>query len=187
MPELLEDLRRRQTDGDLKGETYITNVATNRKAYEDYRAMAARVGRVVDEFVEHATAEDFPAFSEARGEDELLEITVLGYADPRPIIGTYDEKPVTFIDTEGRSHTVNPGDSLDNLKLAGLRAHYAREYIDARLRAAASSTGRRAYPDLVERGLVRWRVVSGNVDDITGGDDLAEKRRIRVELKRVRQ
>jgi hypothetical protein len=185
MPELLEDLRVRQAEGDLTAETYITNVATNRKAYDEYRTMAVRVGRIVDEFVARAITEDFPAFNEGRLENEWLEITVLGYADPRPIIGTYDEKSVTFFDTRGAEHTVNPGDSLDNLKLAGLRAHYAKEYIDARFRAAAAA-GHREYLDLVDRGLIRWRIVSGDVDDITRGDSLAEKRRIRVEFRRAR-
>lgn len=185
MPELLEDLRRRQESGDLRGETYITNVATNRRARDEYRAMAERVRVTVDEFVERAVSEDFPAFRRGRGNDESLEIIVSGYADPRPIMGTYDEAAVTFLDTEGRSHTVAPGDSLDNLKLAGLRAHYAKEYLEQRFREAAAA-GRRDYLELADRGIIRWRVVSGNVDEITAGQDLAEKRRIRVELRRVK-
>ena len=186
MPELLEDLRTRQAGGDLKGETYITNVATDRRAYEQYRAMAERVHTTVDEFITRAINEDFPVFSERRADGESLEIIVSGYADPRPIIGTYDETAVSFLDTDGRSHTVSPGDSLDNLKLAGLRAHYAQQYLEARFRSAAA-TGHREYLELFDRGLIRWRVVSGNVDEITGGNNLAEKRRIRVEFKRVKR
>jgi hypothetical protein len=186
MPELLEDLRTRQrAGGDLAGETYIANVAADPGAYAQYSAMAARVGSIVDDFVAHATTEDLPAFRDGRSEDEVLEITVIGYADPRPIIGTYDERTVSFVDVDGRTHTVTRGDSLDNLKLAGLRAVYAKEYLDGRFRAEAAR-GNRVYVDLADRGLVRWRVVSGNVDDITGGDNLAEKRRIRVELRRAK-
>ncbi|MBC8144603.1 MAG: hypothetical protein H7X80_03395, partial [bacterium] len=181
---LLEDLRRRQSGGDLKGETYIANVATNVRMFEDYHAKALRVGTIVEEFVARAIREDFPNFSKGRSPDESLEIVIYGYADPRPIAGTYDEAAVRFLDMNGVEHVVSPGDSLDNFSLAGLRAHYAKEYLEQRFRESAAH-GQREYLDLVDRGLIRWSVISGNVDDITRGDN-QEKRRIRVEFRRVK-
>ena len=106
-------------------------------------------------------------------------------APPRPIVGVYNEKTVTFYDESNRAYTVSPGDSLDNFKLAGLRAYYAKEYLDQVFRTEGAQ-GSRQYTDLVNSGVIRWRPVSGGVDELgSGAGDINASRRIKVEFRRV--
>ena len=54
--------------------------------------------------------------------NEKIQITVVGFADPRPINGRYIENEIKFLDLSGNEVTVKTNDSLDNFKLSGLRA-----------------------------------------------------------------
>jgi len=183
IPSLLDDLRERQRSGNLQGLTYIADV-TNESSYREYGAMANKVQGILDEFVERCVDDYFPNFMKVRGPNEVLEVTVHGYADPRPILGNYVEQPVSFFDMNGNSITISSDGQLDNLKLAGLRAYYAMQYLDGVFRTAPAGGGD-LYRKMVDQGLIRWRAVSGSVDDRSGGDDLAQKRRIRVDFRRV--
>lgn len=178
----LDDLRRRQ-NADLKNVTYIENVALDTAVYEGYQRMADRVRAILDDFYDRCVNQYFPGYMQARKPGEKLEILVYGYADPRPIIGRYQEKSITFFDSSGQSRQVRTGERLDNFKLAGLRARYAVEYLDSRFRQAAAE-GKEEYAQLVRDGIVRWIPISGNVDDYSG-DDLASKRRIKLVFRRV--
>jgi hypothetical protein len=184
----LEDLRQRQQGGDLKGQTYIADIANNRSLYDQYRRLAQEVERVVSTCGTLSLEKYFPeyiAFQKAQNNNEQLEITVRAYADPRPIIGTYTEKSITFFDEQDRSYTVSPSDSLDNFKLAGLRAYYASEYLDQVFRKEGVQ-GSRQYLELVNSGTIRWRPVSGGVDESgSSTGDINASRRIKVEFRRV--
>lgn len=178
--EVLDDLRQRQRDGNLKGLTYIADVAADQAAYNQYKKMSERVEGILGDFVNRCTGEYFPTFLKVKKPEEVLEITVHGYADPRPILGNYMEAPVTFLNPDGTQEmTVATGEALDNVKLAGLRAYYAVSYLDGEFRKRGGD-----YSKMVEQGLLRWRAVSGSVDE-TSGNDLSEKRRIRVDFQRV--
>jgi len=179
----LEELKQRQ-EKDLKTLTYIQNVARDTAAYVEYVRRAERVESILDDFYRRCIDEYFPGYMRVRKPNEKLEIYVYGYADPRPIIGRYREKTITFFDSLGGGHQVRKGEKLDNFKLAGLRALYAVEYLDGRFRDAAAE-GHREYVELVNDGTIRWIPVSGNVDDYSGGDDLAQKRRIKLLFRRV--
>jgi hypothetical protein len=184
----LDDLRRRQQSGDMKEQTYIADIANNRALYDQYHNLAKEVERVVSTCGTLSLEKYFPeyiAFQKAKNNNEQLEITVRAYADPRPIIGTYTEKPVTFFDEQDRSYTVSPADSLDNFKLAGLRAYYASEYLDQVFRREGVQ-GSSQYLELLNSGIIRWRPVSGGVDE-TGSStgDINASRRIKVEFRRV--
>jgi hypothetical protein len=109
---------------------------------------------------------------------------VYGFADPRPIIGTYTEAAATFEDSTGQQVTVSRGEALDNFKLAGLRARYTVDYLDKLFRGA--KRGGKEYQELVAKGLVRWHAVSGNVDSLGDAEDLGTKRRIRMNFRIVR-
>lgn len=183
IPTLLEDLRVRQRGGNLEGLTYIADV-TNESSYREYGAMARKVQGIVKEFTDRCIDDYFPNFMKVRKPGEVLEVTVHGYADPRPIIGNYAEQPVSFLDMSGGQITVSSGEPLDNLRLAGLRAYYAMQYLDGVFRNA-SGEGSEIYRKMIDQGLIRWRAVSGSVDERSGGDDLAQKRRIRVDFQRV--
>lgn len=181
--ELLEDLRKKQAPGGaLHGREYIADVYGDQQLFEEYRRMAQGVAKTLDRFYQRSITELFPSYLQAKEPGEYLEITVYGYADPRPINGTYAESPVTFVDARGREVRLEGGDALDNFKLAGLRARYAVEYFDRLFRTSAGG-GAAAYQQLAEQGAIRWRAVSGNIAD-TGGPH-AEQRRIRIEFKRV--
>ncbi len=180
---LLQDLRKRQASGNLKGQAYIADVTGNTAVYNRYKKMAEAVEKTITEFRERSINEYFPHFLETRKPEEYLEITVYGYADPRPVSGSFaEEEAITFYGQNGRAVTVYPGEPLDNFKLAGLRAYYSAEHLDQLFRETAESK-RGEYARLVELDAIRWIPVSGNVDDITGGDN-AEKRRIRVSIQR---
>ncbi len=178
----LDDLRKRQ-NGDLKKQTYIENVVRDTAIYEGYQRMSERVQGILDDFYHRCVDQYFPGYMQVKKPNEKLEILVYGYADPRPIIGRYQEKTITFYDSSGGAHQVKSGEKLDNFKLAGLRARYAVEYLDNRFRQAASE-GKDEYLQLVRDNVIRWIPISGNVDDYTG-DDLASKRRIKLVFRRV--
>jgi len=182
-PALLEDLRARQRSGDLRRLGYIANVAGADSLYSVYSGQSEQVQRILNDFYRRAVEQYFPAYYKGKNPDEYLEITVYGYADPRPITGTYIEKPVTFFGMDGREVTVSTGESLTNFKLAGLRAHYAVEYFDRLFREAAAD-GHPEYATLVDRGMIRWRPVSGDVDT-SGSEDLSQLRRVRIDFRRV--
>ena len=179
----LDDLRRRQ-NGDLKRLTYIESVVRDTSVYTGYQQMAGRVQGILDDFYHRCVDQYFPGYAQVKRPNEKLEILVYGYADPRPIIGRYQEKSITFYDSSRGAHQVRTGAKLDNFKLAGLRAFYAVEYLDARFRQAAAE-GNDEYLRLMREGVIRWIPISGNVDDYSGGDDLAQKRRIKLVFKRV--
>ncbi|MDB5032768.1 MAG: Immunogenic 75 kDa protein [Chlorobi bacterium] len=187
---MLADLRKRQLNGDLKSQTFIADVARDAAVYEESRRLSGTVEKILGDFVVMCQGDYFPKFlaylKERKPTDpkEYLEITIYGYADPRPIIGVYNEKPVTFLDTNGREVTVSPGDPLDNFKLAGLRAHYAVEYFDGLFRSSPKM--RRDYISLADQGLIRWRAISESVDAVSG-EDLGTKRRIKASIRKVRE
>jgi hypothetical protein len=76
------------------------------------------------------------------------------------------------------------GSELDNFRLAGLRAFFAVEYLDKLFRDAAAQ-GRDEYIRLRQANAVRWRIVSGEVDAVSG-NTLADKRRIHVTVQRLK-
>lgn len=183
----LEELKRRQGEGgDLSDRTYIENVVDDTRAYGRYREQAMRVETILGDFYRRAVNEYFPAFDTLREEGEYLEIRVYGYADPRPIYGQFAEDvAVTFEMADGRPFSMTKGSELDNFRLAGLRAFFAVRYFDRLFRESAPAASN-AYVRLVEQGAVRWRIISGSVDNVTGNTN-ADKRRIHVTIQRLEE
>lgn len=178
----LEDLRQRQ-EGELRGRTYIDDVAGSKRLYEDYKKMALDVETIIGGFYRDCVNKYFPAFDTLREPGEYLELTVYGFADPRMIIGQFGEDmEVTFETESGVEFTVRNGSELDNFRLAGLRAYFAVQHFDKLFREAAD-LGKDAYVRLRRENAVRWRIVSGNVDSVSG-ETLADKRRIHVTVQR---
>ncbi|MBS1914212.1 MAG: PD40 domain-containing protein [Bacteroidetes bacterium] len=188
----LAELRRRQ-NSDLRDQTYITDVNRDREAFVENDNFAAQVEHLLDDFVQRCQKTYFPGFVDylkaksPNDPKEYIQLTVYGFADPRPIIGAYTEQPVDFLDSAGNSVTVKSWEKLDNFKLAGLRAHYSVEYFDNLFRKGRA---RKVYTQLLQQNLVRWRAVSGSVDDLnalTSGEDLGTKRRIVVEMRLIKE
>lgn len=182
----LEELRARQGEGgDLAEETYIEDVTDGGRVYETYRKQAMDVESIVGEFYRKSVNDYFPAFDTLRESGEYLQLTVYGFADPRPIFGQFDEEiDVTFETMNGMPFTMGKGSELDNFRLAGLRAFFAVEYLDKLFRDAAAQ-GRDEYIRLRQANAVRWRIVSGEVDAVSG-NTLADKRRIHVTVQRLK-
>lgn len=183
----LEDLRRRQGEGgDLADRPYIEDLTVNDRAYDRYRKQALEVETIVGDFYRTAVNEYFPLFDSLRQSDEYLEITVYGYADPRPIYGQFnEEESVSFETSTGASFSMGQGSELDNFRLAGLRAYYAVQYFDKLFRESAPAANN-PYVRLIDANAVRWRIVSGEVDNVTG-NTLADKRRIHVTIQRLEE
>lgn len=186
----LAELRRRQAS-DLKMQTYITDVKGDRAAFDQNRKFASEVEKLLADFVEMCETVYFPDFIKylerkaPTDPKEFIQLTVYGFADPRPIIGAYSEDPVTFLDSTGQEVTVRSWERLDNFKLGGLRAYYSVEYFDKLFRRGRA---RKQYLSLMQKGLIRWRAVSGSVDDLnalTSGEELGTKRRIVVDARLV--
>ena len=181
----LEDLKRRQEEGgDLRDRDYIDNIANNKRLYEEYKKMALDVESVIGNFYRDCMNLYFPAFDTLRDPGEYLELTVYGYADPRPILGQFGEDiEVTFETKDGISFSMRKDSEIDNFRLAGLRAWFAVQYLDQLFREAAEK-GNDVYVRLRRNDAVRWRIVSGDVDDVTG-NTLADKRRIHITIQRL--
>ena len=181
----LEDLKRRQVEGgDLSDRDYIDNVARNPKLYNNYKSMALDVESVIGDFYRDCINLYFPAFDTLRESGEYLELTVYGYADPRPILGQFGEDiEVTFETESGIEFSMRKDSEIDNFRLAGLRAWFAVQYLDQLFREAGDK-GNDIYIRLRQSGGIRWRIVSGDVDAVSGST-LADKRRIHITIQRL--
>ncbi len=181
----LEDLKNKQSgNGVLADRGYIENVSNSQKRYDDYKKMALDVESIIGGFYRECINTYFPAFDTLREDGEYLELTVYGYADPRPILGQFGEDLEISFETEsGITFTVRKDSELDNFRLAGLRAYFAVEHLDKLFRDAAAK-GNDAYLRLIKDNAVRWRVVSGDVDAVSG-ETLADKRRIHITIQRL--
>ncbi|MDH7514978.1 MAG: hypothetical protein QHI48_03760 [Bacteroidota bacterium] len=178
----LEDLFTR-LQGELSSATYIERFPRQSRRHQQYIAYAETVESIFRTVYTAGVEEIFPRFAAQGLPSEILEIKVVGYADPQPIIGRYlEDETVTFADMRGNTHTVSKGDVLDNLKLSGLRAWHSYLYLDRLFREAASE-GHREYLDLKEAGRIRYSIVGGDVSN--DNTDYASQRRIRITMTRV--
>lgn len=184
----LVELRKRQ-GADLATQTYIANVNRDQNSFVQNQRYADKVEKLLGDFIRMCEESYFPDFitynalKRPNDPKEYIQLTVFGFADPRPIIGAYSEAPITFLDSTGKEVTVRSWERLDNFKLAGLRAYYAVEYFDKIFRR---SRARKEYLSLLQQGLIRWRAVSGSVDDLNAAGDaelLGTKRRIIVDAR----
>lgn|GEM_PF-1014208 len=183
-PASLDSLRAwQQTSSALRSSNYIADVR-NDSIYAFYSEQAVDVEREIDRFVRRALTNIFPVYQGVRKPGEYLEINVIGYADPRPIVGSYREEQTVFYDSARGKVVVKRGARLTNHLLAGLRAAYAVSELDARFRAAEGA-GRDLYEQMVADGAIRWRPISADVDTGQNDGDLAQRRRIVVVLRRV--
>lgn len=163
---LLEDLRQRQTKGNLKGVTYISDVSySDTNKYELNRDFTKKVERSLDSITNIAVGKymaRYLRYLDSTKANEKLQITVVGFADPRPISGRYVESEIKFLDLSGNEFIVKQNDTLDNFKLSGLRAFYSVEMLKGRL-GAFGNVDTNPYLELEKRGIIEWRAMSGNV------------------------
>ena len=170
-------------EGDLKNANYIEKFDKKSQRYDQYKLWAQSVDNIFHVVYTSCVDEIFPRITLANNPDEVLEISVTGYSDPRAITGKYWEPEIIqFQDSEGKMHVVKQGDDLDNLKLSGLRAYHCAKLLD-RLFSEASSQGKSDYDDLKKDGKIRFKYIGAGVakDDA----NLEAQRRIKITMVRT--
>ncbi|MBL0333361.1 MAG: PD40 domain-containing protein [Chlorobiota bacterium] len=196
----LEDLRQRQNKGNLKGITYIADVSnsdTNR--YDFYREYTRKIEKTLDSLTKDLSEKYFTRYLrylDSTKANEKIQITVVGFADPRPINGRYIENEIKFLDLSGNEVTVKTNDSLDNFKLSGLRAYFAVETMKLKF-SQYGSFDKNVYNELEKRGIIEWRAMSGNIspEEVNNNQnnnslftspetDLGTRRRFKVIIQR---
>ena len=169
--------------GPLAKARYIERFRRNSRRHDQYRAYAQTVESIFRTVYTAGVEEIFPRFKASNLPNEALVITVTGYADPQPIIGRYiEDKTVEFDDLQGKRHVVSKGDVMDNLKLSGLRAHYAAHYLDE-LFTRAADEGFPEYVELKKAGKIRYHIIGGDVSNDNA--NYAVQRRIHILISRA--
>jgi len=170
-------------EGELKNATYIEKFDKKSQRYDQYKLWAQSVDNIFKVVYTASVDEIFPKINAANNPDEVLEISVTGYADPRAITGKYLESEVaSFVDLEGKSYVVKQGDDLDNLKLSGLRAYYCGKLLD-KLFSESSSKGKTDYEELKRDGKIRFVYIGAGV--AKDESNLEAQRRIKITMIRT--
>lgn len=181
-PENLEELLLLR-EGRLAEANYIERFKKGSKKYELYRTYADAIASILGTVRNVALEEVFPRFKSGAASDETLVITITGYADPQPFVGTYVEsESVTFENGRTRTPmTVVQGSQIENMELSGLRAWYAGRELDRMLREGAE----RSFPDysdMVKSGRIVFRYVGGG--ESRDSKNYAAQRRIHIAMSR---
>ena len=170
-------------DGELDDANYIERFKKGSKRYQQYKAYAETVEGIFQTVYTAAIDEIFPRFKTMGLPNEVLQITVTGYADPQPILGHYlESETIRFDDLNGKLQSVSKGDAMDNLNLSGLRAWHSAQYLDEIFTDAANKE-HTEYVDLKKAGKIRYRHVGGDVSN--DNSDYAVQRRIRITIARI--
>lgn len=170
-------------EGELKNATYIEKFDKKSQRYDQYKLWAQSVDNIFKVVYTASVDEIFPKINSANNPDEVLEISVTGYADPRAITGKYLESEVaSFVDLEGKTYVVKQGDDLDNLKLSGLRAYYCGKLLD-KLFSDASNKGKSDYEELKRDGKIRFVYIGAGV--AKDESNLEAQRRIKITMVRT--
>jgi hypothetical protein len=166
--------------GDLREATYIERFGRSSSRHRQYAGYARTVEKIFDNVAAASRAQ--LAALVADGSNDVIEITVTGYADPNEFTGTYMESEMlAFHDLAGTLHTLHNGMTIGNLELSGLRAWHSGQHLDALLKGSGE-TGASAYATLKAQGRIRYRFVAGGVRN--DGDEYALQRRINVTIVR---
>ncbi len=179
----LESLQRERKQS-LNGANYIEHFSDGSAAYERYASYAKVVDELFASVVHTGIDTVLPRFRSSAPAGEVLEISVVGYADPKPILGRYVEsEDVSFVDANGKEQHVTQGDRLSNLSLSGLRAYYSTIELKRLFAEYAAQSGKTDYNELLNSGRLRFRSIGGGVN--TNGNDYAAQRRIRIDFARA--
>lgn len=171
--------------GDLSDATYIENFDRNSPQHQKYVSYSKVVDDLFTSVVTTAVDTIFPRFLKNSAPDEIIEISVYGFADPKPILGRYVEtETVYFEDANGTAQTVKPNDKLTNLKLSGLRAYHSSKQIERQFEDLSAQRGFDDYKQLVQQGKIKYRYIGGGVN--TSGNDFAAQRRIKIDFVRIK-
>ncbi len=177
-PESLDSMITLLTHG-LRRATYIERFSPGSARYKQYEAWGHRVEDVFGEVRTAIADRIIPAFASIADSSEHLEITVTGFADPRPFHGLFEEPdPISFFTVNGEQQTIDPGDTIGNPELSGLRAWFAGTLLEKLIEQSDSPDVRA----LLAANRLRFRQVAGGVDSTSGG--LEAQRRITITVER---
>jgi hypothetical protein len=169
--------------GPLGEAGYIERFAKGTRRYQRYSAYAGTIDSILANVRDVSVGEIFPRFASEALPGEILEITITGYADPQPFVGSYvEEEPVAFEERGGARHELRQGESIGNLELSGLRAWYSGHELE-RIFADAAAGGHPEYLKLRDAGRIRLRYVGGGVS--LDASDYAAQRRIHIAITRT--
>lgn len=170
-------------EGDLKDANYIEKFPKKSQRYDQYKMWAQSVDNIFHVVYTASVDEIFPRITAANNPDEVLEISVTGYADPRAINGKYLEpENIQFQDLDGKIILVKQNDDLDNLKLSGLRAYHCGKLLD-KLFSESSANGKTDYEDLKRDGKTRFKYIGAGV--AKDESNLEAQRRIKITMVRT--
>ncbi len=184
LPNVIENLNtlEEKLQGPLRKASYIENVFNDPSKRVMYERYAENVQRLFDDVIAKLKNDVFPGFLKTDNANEVLEITVTGYADPQPILGTFQESDtVRFVDTKGAPYVVTAGTKMTNLILSGLRAHYSAKH----LTDLFYKRGEYAFDALIQQNRLQFKIIAAGVSENRG--DLAAQRRIRITIARKGQ
>jgi hypothetical protein len=163
----------------FKNTTYIERVAVGTPAYSKYEAYTETVEKVLTFASSVGKDTLFPLLTDVYKNDTLI-IEITGYADPKPIIGSYIEnESIDFLDSSGMSKKIVKNTILTNELLSGLRAAKCKEYLEQRWLATSKD-----FRALQQQKRIRIIPISGgtNLDK----QEFAERRKISIHFKRAK-
>ncbi len=169
-------------EGPLAEANYIERFKKGSRRYEQYNAYADAIESIMNTVVRTTTDDLIPRFKTTGQPGEVLEITVTGYADPQPFVGSYvEEQSVAFIDGRtNRPVVLEKGDRIQNRELSGLRAWFAGHELEEML-AAESARGNKDFAELLADGKITFRYVAGG--ESLDSRNLAAQRRIHIAMR----
>lgn len=169
--------------GMLSDASYIERFGKGTKRHNRYKGYAQKIDSLFSAVRSVSLEQVFPRFKQTAGADEVLEITITGYADPQQFVGDYVESDeITFEDKNGARHTLAQGERIGNLELSGLRAWHSARELD-RIFTEAAANGHPEYRELMDAGKIRYRYIGGG--ESRGSNDYAAQRRIHISISRV--
>ena len=169
---------------DLADANYIERFDRNSATHQRYKQYAETVDALFNRVVTTGVDTVFPRFRLHASPEEILEVTVIGYADPKPILGRYVEsESIDYVDINGAKQMVEKGDRMTNQNLSGLRAVHSARELQKMFEDYSARQGRDDVRELLKSGRLRFRCVAGGVN--TSGTDFAAQRRIKIDFTRI--
>ncbi len=169
---------------DLADANYIERFAAGSATHRRYDEYAKLVDELFLSVVHSGVDTIFSRFRSSAQPGEVLEVTVSGFADPKPILGRYVEsESISFFDKQGQTQRVETGDRLSNLALSGLRAVHSARELQRMIEEYSLQKGRDDFASLLNSGRLRFRCIGGGINP--GGTDYAAQRRIKIDFARV--
>ncbi len=169
---------------DVADANYIERFEKNSSTHKRYEEYAHTVDELFQKVVSTGVDTLFARFRSSAAPTDVLEITVVGYADPKPILGRYVEsETINFVDASGNAQRVEQNDRMTNAALSGLRAVHSARELQRMFELYSKERGKDDFSALLKADRLRFKTVGGGVN--TAGTDYAAQRRIKIDFSRI--